>query len=146
MELSMVSKICSHVYRQMGFDKIKSNSVDKESLSVCYTKIIEFHMEKVNFDQYLAPDTQTDLKLIIYLSIKTWCLSQSLSRWRICLQCRRHRRHGLHPWIGKIPWRRKWESTPVFLPGESHGQRSLVGYSSKGLKKSDVDWAQKHKS
>ena len=33
------------------------------------------------------------------------------------------------PWVGKIPWRRKWQPTPVFLPGESHGQRSLVGYS-----------------
>ena len=33
------------------------------------------------------------------------------------------------PWLGKIPWRRKWQPTPVFLPGESHGQRSLVGYS-----------------
>ena len=32
-------------------------------------------------------------------------------------------------WVGKIPWRRAWQPTPVFLPGESHGQRSLVGYS-----------------
>ena len=32
------------------------------------------------------------------------------------------------PWVGKIPWRRAWQPTPVFLPGESHGQRSLVGY------------------
>ena len=35
---------------------------------------------------------------------------------------------GFDPWIRKIPWRRKWQPTPVFLPGESHGQRSLVGY------------------
>ena len=34
------------------------------------------------------------------------------------------------PWAGKIPWRRKWQLTPVFLPGKSHGQRSLEGYSS----------------
>ena len=32
-------------------------------------------------------------------------------------------------WVGKIPWRRKWQPTPIFLPGESHGQRGLVGYS-----------------
>ena len=32
------------------------------------------------------------------------------------------------PWVGKIPWRRAWKSTPVLLPGESHGQRSLAGY------------------
>ena len=36
---------------------------------------------------------------------------------------------GFDPWLGKIPWRRKWQSTPVFLPGKFHGWRSLVGYS-----------------
>ena len=35
---------------------------------------------------------------------------------------------GFNPWVGNIPWRRKWQPTPVFLPGESHGRRSLVGY------------------
>ena len=39
---------------------------------------------------------------------------------------------GLIPGVGKIPWRRKWQPTPVFLPGKSHGQRSLVGYSPWG--------------
>ena len=37
-------------------------------------------------------------------------------------------------WVAKIPWRRKWPPTPVFLPGQSHGQRSLVGYSPRGHK------------
>ena len=41
----------------------------------------------------------------------------------------RGKRHGFDPWVGKIPWRRAWQPTPVFLPGESHGQRSLVSYS-----------------
>ena len=36
---------------------------------------------------------------------------------------------GFDPWVRKIPWRRAWQCVPVFLPGESHGQRSLVGYS-----------------
>ena len=40
--------------------------------------------------------------------------------------------------VGKIPWRREWRPTPVFLPEKSHGQRSLVGYNSKGCKESDV--------
>ena len=44
-------------------------------------------------------------------------------------QCRRHRRHGFNPWVGKIPWRRRRQPTPVFLPGKFRGQRSLVGYS-----------------
>ena len=42
------------------------------------------------------------------------------------------------PWVGKIPWRRKWQPTPVFLPGKSHGQKSLVGYSPWGHKVSDT--------
>ena len=37
-------------------------------------------------------------------------------------------RLGFDPWVGKIPWKRAWQPTPVFLPGESHGQKSLVGY------------------
>ena len=41
---------------------------------------------------------------------------------------------GSNPWIRKIPWKRKWQPTPVFLPGESHGQRSLVGYGPRGCK------------
>ena len=43
------------------------------------------------------------------------------------------RRPGFDPWVGKIPWRRKWQPTPVLLPGESYGGRSLVGYSPTGL-------------
>ena len=43
--------------------------------------------------------------------------------------CRRHKRCGLDPWAGKIPWRRKWQPTPVFLPGKFLRQRSLMGYS-----------------
>ena len=39
-----------------------------------------------------------------------------------------------HPWVGKIPWRRKWQPTPIFLPGKSHGQRGLVDYSPWGPK------------
>ena len=42
-----------------------------------------------------------------------------------------------HPWVGKIPWRREWQPTRVFLPRELHGQRSLVGYSPWGRKESD---------
>jgi len=44
-------------------------------------------------------------------------------------QCRRHKRLKFNPWIRIIPWRRAWQPTPVFLPGESHGQRSLEGCS-----------------
>ena len=53
-------------------------------------------------------------------------------------QCRRQKRHGFHPWVGKIPWRRAWQPTAVFLPGESHGQRSLAGCSPWGRKESGL--------
>ena len=49
-------------------------------------------------------------------------------------QCRRLRRCGLDPWSGKIPWSKKCQPTPVFLPGKFHGQRSLEGHSPWGPK------------
>ena len=57
-------------------------------------------------------------------------------RWsRICLQCRRPK---FNPWVRKIPWRRKWQPAPAFLPGESHVQRNLVDYCPRGCKESDM--------
>ena len=53
-------------------------------------------------------------------------------------QCRRHMKLGFDPWVGKIPWRGEQQPTPVFLPRESQGQRSLVGYSPQGHKESDM--------
>ena len=53
-------------------------------------------------------------------------------------QCRRPKRGGFDPWVQKIPWRRAWQLTPVFLLGESHGQRYLVGYSPWSHKESDI--------
>ena len=54
---------------------------------------------------------------------------------RICPQ---YRRPGFDPWVGKIPWRREWQPTPVFFPGESHGQRNLAGYTVHGVAESDT--------
>ena len=48
------------------------------------------------------------------------------------------RRHKFDPWVRNIPWKGKWQPTPVLLPGKSHGQRSLVGYSPWGYKESDT--------
>ena len=50
-------------------------------------------------------------------------------------QCRSCKRCRFDLCVGKIPWRRKWPPTPVFLPREFHGQRSLVGYRSRGLQR-----------
>ena len=59
-------------------------------------------------------------------------------------QCRRSKRCGFDPWVRKIPWSRKWQPTPVFLPGKSQGQRSLVGYNPGHCKESDVTEATQH--
>ena len=62
-----------------------------------------------------------------------WWLSgkESTCLWR------RYKRHSLDPWVWKIPWRRKWQPTPVLLPGKSHGERSMAGYSPWGYKELD---------
>ena len=58
--------------------------------------------------------------------------------------CRRYRQHGFDPWVGKIPWRRKWQPTPVFLPGKFHGQRSLAGYKPWNCKRVGHNLVTKH--
>ena len=67
-----------------------------------------------------------------------------LSVYRTCLKCRRHRRHRFNSWVGKIPWRRAWQPTPVFLPGESHGWRSPAGYSPRSHKELNTTEATEH--
>ena len=74
-----------------------------------------------------------DVSVSFYFVIKSplrlpWWLSGEESTF----QCRRCR---FNPWLRQIPWRRKWQPTPVFLPGKSHGQRSLVVYSPWGCKR-----------
>ena len=77
---------------------------------------------------------------------KCLCNSSALLKWnclyfcysdarKICLQ---YGRPGFDPWVGKIPWRREWQHTPVLLPGEFPGQRSLASYSPWGCKESDM--------
>ena len=71
-------------------------------------------------------------------------LPRCLSGWRIHLKCRRHGRHGFDPWVGKSPWRRAWQPTPIYLPGEARGQRSLASYSPYGRKELDMAGATGH--
>ena len=59
-------------------------------------------------------------------------------------QCRRCKRLGFNPWVRKIPWRRAEQPIPVFLPGESHGQKSLMGYGPQGQKESNTTEATQH--
>ena len=59
---------------------------------------------------------------------RTGCPGVASGKEPAC-QCRRRMRRGFDPWVRKMPWRRAWKPTLVFLPGESHGQRILEGYS-----------------
>ena len=69
----------------------------------------------------------------VHRKLLRWCSGKESA-----CQCRRCRRHRFDPCVGKIAWRREWLPTPVFLPGESHRQRSLKGYSPWGCKESDM--------
>jgi len=73
-----------------------------------------------NLAQFLDPNSYLMHHIII--------LGSSSSKEPTC-QCRRGKRRGFYPWVWKTLWRRAWQFTPVFLPGESHGQRRLAGYS-----------------
>ena len=76
----------------------------------------------------LVPSVSTGATCSLQGCKQVWGLPRWLSGKESPCQCRRQK-HGFEPWVRKSPWRRKWQSTPVFLPGEPHGQRSLVGYS-----------------
>ena len=66
-------------------------------------------------------------------------MGSRVARWsRAHLPAQDTGRHGSDPSVGKIPWTREWQPTPVFSPGKSHGQRSLAGYSAWGHKESDM--------
>ena len=71
---------------------------------------------------------------LIFVYVCMWA-SQVVRGQESDCQCRRCR---FNPWSRKIPWRRKWQPAPVFLPGKSYRQRSLVGYSPQGGKESDM--------
>ena len=83
----------------------------------------------------VAQDHLTPILHAPYFSIGTGRVPWWLRGKSVCLQCRRP---GFDSWVGKIPWRRKWPPTPVFLPGESHEWRSLVSYSPQGHKELDT--------
>ena len=71
----------------------------------------------------------------LFMSFFTQCIGKEPAS-----QCRSRKRRKFNPWVRKIPWRRAWQPTSVLLPGESHGQRSLAGYSPQSHKMRH-DWS-----
>ena len=90
----------------------------------------------------LTNDMQVEMTWITSFCTESWPLrSAQRSPWgfpggtsgkKPACQCRRHRRPEFNSWVRNIPWRRAWQPTPGFLPGKSHGRRSLVGCSPWG--------------
>ena len=74
----------------------------------------------------------------LQVTLLVWGLPRCCSGKESTSPCRRLRCVGSVPWVGKIPWRRKWQPIPVFLPGKSQGQRDLVGYSPWGRTELDT--------
>ena len=68
----------------------------------------------------------------------TWSFPVGSAGKEATCQRRRHKRHQFDLWVRKLPWRRKWQPTPVFLPRNFHGQESLAGYGPQGHKESDM--------
>ena len=77
-------------------------------------------LKQLDIHTHTDMNLDTDLTAFMEMNSK-WIMGEGirLQWWR----------PGFYPWVGKIPWRRAWQPIPIFLPGESHGQSSLAGYS-----------------
>ena len=90
-----------------------------------------FGMQSLCFGMWWELKVKCNKTLKFKLVIKTslflpvYTSSLGLTSKESACQCKRH---VFDPWVGKIPWRRKWQPTPIFLPGKSHAHRSLTGY------------------
>ena len=121
-----VLKNHTFILREIFLYKVYVISIFKQNLLFLVTETL--------FRQYIL----IRITCILDLLFSVWCGFPSGSVGKVCLQCGSP---GFNPWAGKIPQRRKWQPTPAFLPGEFHGQRSLVGYSSWGRKEWDTtEW------
>ena len=87
-----------------------------------------FRVERGNSKKFVVPKQ----RYLVWV-LPRWLNGKESACW--------YRRLGFDLWVGKNPWRREWQTTPVFLPGESHGQRSLVGYSFLGSQRIRHNWA-----
>ena len=86
-----------------------------------------------NFILLLIKSHHSKEYTVFYWRLPRWCSGKEST-----YQCRRHRIWGFDPWVRKIPWMRKWQLVPVFLPGKTHGQRSMVNYSPYSCKELDM--------
>ena len=104
--------------------------------AVLFREAVQRGTEKARFCSQAAESASYTLWAFDQVILRPWTSNIHIcnmrtgaslgARWqRVCLQCRKL---GFNPWVGKIPWRRKWQPTLGFLPGKSPGQRRLMGY------------------
>ena len=111
--------------QSMGSQRVRYNWATLDFLNLTEGWTLTFAKTFLEWQHLITPD------ITVFHSISVALLEPACP-------CRRRRRRGFDPWVGKIPWRRAWQPTPVFLPGESHGQSSLGGHSPWGHKESDL--------
>ena len=113
-------------------------------LNVC-TLFCEFPLRNSYLDLgFLRSTCENSMTLAFNMLFSTYhWLPRWLSGKKSTRQCRSHSKRESEPWVWKIHWRRKWQLNPVFLPGKSHGQKSLAGYSSWCHKRVRHDWGTK---
>ena len=99
----------------------------------CLTDYLLFHCITFAFCQRLICMGYICVGILFYMGFPGGACGKEST-----CQCRRYKRRGFNCWVGNIPWRKKWQSAPVFLHGKFHGQRNLLGCSSQGCKESDM--------
>ena len=128
--------VCSHSFKRL-LDPLDSRRSQNEALDhVLYKRLLKCSVCS-KLTSYVTNVAQENAFYLQDLYI-----NQRLPRWlsgkESTCQCRRCEKHGFDPWVRMIPWRRKWQPTPVFFPVISHVQRSLAGYSPRNHKESDT--------
>ena len=121
-----------------------------------FLNILNMGWERTSFFHYKTHATCFNKQLTAYKNTSkekhsypaNFSKSQLLPRWcsgkESTRQCRRIGRHRFDLWVRKIPWSRKWQPAPVFLPGKFHGQRSLGRLQSMGLQRVGHNWVYTH--
>ena len=142
-----------------GLISFRIDWFDLLAVQMTLKSLLQHHSSKASFLQHSGL-FMVQLSSLWLEKPSLWLYEALLANWCLCFlichlglsqgfpdgasgkettcQWRRHKRCGFDPWVRKIPWRRKWQPTPVFLPGRSHGQSSLVGYSLWCPKESDM--------
>ena len=120
-----------------------SNSKKKKKKTANNTQVVLWRRHTGGVESRKTFQWSIHLLLFLFFYFIYLGLPSQLSQQRICPQCRRP---GFDSWVWKIPWRRKWQLIPVFLPGKSHGQRSLASYCPRGRKSQTWQRLNRHHS